>query len=75
MPMIEVHMIENVFTPAQKREIVTKLTDAMVAIEGENLRPYTLVKLHDIKSGDWAVGGQQLTTEAVKDMAARKRAA
>ena len=76
MPMIEVHLIENVFTPAQKREMITKLTDAMVAIEGENMRGVTWVKIHDVKSGDWAVGGQPLTTEAVKDLAAgRKHAA
>ncbi len=75
MPMIEVHVIENVFTPAQKREMITKLTETMVAIEGENLRPYTLVTIHDVKSGDWAVGGQPFTTEAVKEVAGRKRAA
>ena len=43
MPLILVKAIEEVFTPAQKKEIITKLTDTMVAIEGENLRPYTLV--------------------------------
>jgi 4-oxalocrotonate tautomerase len=76
MPMIEVHLIENVFTPAQKREMITKLTDAMVAIEGEAMRGVTWVKIHDVKSGDWAIGGQPLTTEAVKDLAAgRKHAA
>ena len=42
MPLIEVKMIEGVFTTSKKREIITKLTDAMVSIEGENLRPYTL---------------------------------
>ena len=39
MPLIQVKMIEDVFTPAQKKEIITKLTGAMVAIEGENMRP------------------------------------
>ena len=52
MPLIEVKMIEKVFAPAQKKEIITKLTDAMVAIEGENLRPYTLVTVEDVRSGE-----------------------
>ena len=30
MPLIQVKLIENVFTKAQKKEIITKLTDAMV---------------------------------------------
>ena len=42
MPLIEVHLIENVFNPEQKRQIIQKLTDAMVSIEGENMRGVTL---------------------------------
>jgi 4-oxalocrotonate tautomerase len=72
MPLIQVKLIEEVFTPAQKREIITKLTDAMVAIEGENLRPYTLVTVEDVRSGDWGVGGKPLTTSDVRALAALK---
>ena len=45
MPLIDVHLIENVFTPEQKRQIISKLTDAMVSIEGENMRGVTWVKI------------------------------
>ena len=70
MPLIEVKVIENVFTPEQKNRMITSLTDAMVAIEGEQLRPYTLVLIEDVRSGDWSVGGQSITTDAVHAMAA-----
>jgi 4-oxalocrotonate tautomerase len=60
MPLVNVQIIENVFTPEQKQEIITKLTDVMVSIEGEGLRPYTLVKIDEIKEGNWSVGGQSL---------------
>jgi 4-oxalocrotonate tautomerase len=73
MPLIQVKLIEEVFTPAQKKEIITKLTDAMVAIEGENLRPYTLVIVDDVRSGDWGVGGKALTTSDVHALAAGKK--
>ena len=33
MPLIEVHLIENVFNPEQKRQIIKKLTDTMVTID------------------------------------------
>jgi 4-oxalocrotonate tautomerase len=73
MPLIQVKLIEEVFTPAQKKEIITRLTDAMVAIEGENLRTVTWVVIEDVRSGDWGIGGQALTTDAVRALAAGKK--
>jgi 4-oxalocrotonate tautomerase len=73
MPLIEVHIIENVFNPEQKSQMIRKLTDAMVSIEGENMRGVTWVKISEVASGDWGVGGQPLTTEAVKDLAAGRK--
>jgi len=70
MPLGNVKLIEGVFTPAQKQEMIRKLTDTMVAIEGENMRPVTVVVLEEVKSGDWGIGGKSLTTEAVKALAA-----
>jgi 4-oxalocrotonate tautomerase len=43
MPMVTVKLIEGVFTPEQKQEMISKITDTMVEIEGENLRPVTWV--------------------------------
>jgi 4-oxalocrotonate tautomerase len=72
MPLIQVKVIEGVFTTAQKREMVRKLTDAMVSIEGENMRPVTWVVVEEVKSGDWGIGGQALTTADVQALAAGK---
>ena len=74
MPLINVKMIEGVFTPAQKQEVIRKLTDAMVSIEGENLRPVTWVVLEEVKSGDWGIGGNALGTADVKALAAGRPA-
>ena len=73
MPLVNVRLIEGVFTPAQKQEMIRKLTDAMVSIEGENMRPVTWVVLDEVKSGDWGVGGSPLTTSDVKALAAGRR--
>jgi 4-oxalocrotonate tautomerase len=70
MPLIQVKLIEGVFTEAQKREMVHKLTDAMVAIEGEAMRPVTWVVVEEVKSGDWGMGGKSLTTADAKAFAA-----
>lgn len=74
MPLIQVKLIENVFSPQQKQEMIRKLTDAMVSIEGENMRQVTMVIIEDVKSQEWGIGGQPLSTEAVKAMAAGKAA-
>jgi 4-oxalocrotonate tautomerase len=75
MPLIEVHLIENVFKPEQKRQMIQKLTDAMVSIEGENMRGVTWVKISEVASGEWGIGGQPLTTEAVQELAAGRKVA
>ncbi len=72
MPLIQVKLVEEVFTPQQKQQMIEKLTDAMVAIEGENMRKVTWVIIEDVKSGEWGIGGQPISTEAVKAIAAGK---
>jgi 4-oxalocrotonate tautomerase len=74
MPLVSIEVIENVFTPAQKKEIIGKITDVMIAIEGEALRPYTHVKIEEIKEGDWSIGGQTLTAADVHRLQRAKAA-
>jgi 4-oxalocrotonate tautomerase family enzyme len=74
MPLINVKLIEGVFSEAQKKQIAKSLTEAMVQIEGEALRSVTWCVVEEVKSGDWAVGGQPLTATDVKAIAARKAA-
>jgi len=70
MPLVQVKLIEGVFDDAQKRSIVDKLTEAMVEVEGENMRSVTWVIVEEVKSGQWAIGGQPLSTADVKALAA-----
>jgi 4-oxalocrotonate tautomerase len=72
MPLIEVKVIENVFSSDQKREMIERLTDVMVELEGEHMRPVTTVTVEEVASGSWGVGGNALTT---RDVAALKAAA
>jgi 4-oxalocrotonate tautomerase len=70
MPLINVKLIEDVFTPEQKQQIIERLTDAMVSIEGENMRGVTWVVVEEVTSGDWGIGGKPLSTGDVKALAA-----
>ena len=66
MPLVQIKLIEGVFSAEQKKEIITKITDTMVAIEGEKMRQVTYVIIEEVKSGDWGIGGKAMTTEDVK---------
>jgi 4-oxalocrotonate tautomerase len=70
MPFVNVKVIEGVFSPSQKHEIVRKLTDAMVEIEGENMRPVTWVVVEEVASGDWGIAGTPVHTADVQALAA-----
>jgi len=70
MPLIQVKVIEGVFTSKQKQEIIKRLTDTMVSIEGENMRPVTWVIVEEVKSGEWGIGGKGMTTADVMALAA-----
>jgi 4-oxalocrotonate tautomerase len=74
MPLIQVKLIEKVFTHEQKQQMIEKITDAMVSIEGESMRGLTWVVIEDVQSGEWGIGGKPITTEAVTAMAAGKAA-
>jgi 4-oxalocrotonate tautomerase len=70
MPFVNVKVIQGVFSPAQKEDIVRKLTDALVEIEGENMRPVTWVVVEEVLGGDWGIGGQPIHLADVKALAA-----
>jgi 4-oxalocrotonate tautomerase len=70
MPLVDIQLIKGVFTPGQKKAMIEKVTDAMVGVEGEKMRPVTWVRVQEIESGEWAIGGNPLTAEAVRAMAA-----
>ena len=68
MPLVNVRVIEGVFTPEQKQDIIAKITDAMTAVEGERLRGVTWVVIDEVRSGDWGMGGRGITTADVRSL-------
>ena len=69
MPLIDIQLIKGVFTSEQKQHMIQKVTDAMVSVEGEAMRPVTWLRVQEIESGEWAIGGNPLTASDVKKMA------
>jgi 4-oxalocrotonate tautomerase len=74
MPLVTIDVIKNVFTPTQKKDLITKVTEAMIDVEGENMRPVTWVRINEFEGGDWAIGGKALQASDVHALAAGKAA-
>jgi 4-oxalocrotonate tautomerase len=72
MPLVDIQVIEGVFTQGQKKEMIEKVTDTMVGIEGEAMRGVTWVRVHEVDSGSWGIGGKALETADVKAIQASR---
>lgn len=60
MPLVTINVIENVFTDDQKQQMIEKVTDTLVAIEGEAMRGITWVMIEEVPESNWGIGGQRL---------------
>ncbi len=64
MPIINVKLVEGAFRTEQKRELLSKLTDAVEGVY-PGLRDVTFVTIEEVKDGDWGIGGQSITAQKV----------
>jgi 4-oxalocrotonate tautomerase len=75
MPIVNVKLIEGVFSPKEKQDLIEKVTEAVVQVGGENLRPVTWVYIEEVKQGELAIGGRPLTASDVHALQRGKAAA
>ena len=70
MPLVDIQLIKGAFSSEQKKEMIGKVTDTMVRIEGEAMRGVTWVRIQELASGEWGIGGKAITANDVKAMQA-----
>lgn len=68
MPLVQIKGIAGYLSLEQKQQLIQKVTDAVVSVEGEGVRSVTWVIVEDVSSGAWGVGGQPVTTEMLQQM-------
>ena len=71
MPLVQIKGVGGYLTLEQKQELMRKVTDAIVSVEGEGLRQVTWVTIEDVQPGAWGVGGQPVTDSDLRKMAGR----
>ncbi|HEY1508351.1 MAG TPA: tautomerase family protein [Solirubrobacteraceae bacterium] len=69
MALIQVKVIKGVFTAQQKQEIIERLTDAMVEVEGEQMRQATWCIVEEVASGEWGIAGRTVTADDMRALA------
>lgn len=74
MPIVNVKVIEGAFSDAQKHAMIDEITNAIVKIGGDGIRPAVHVLVEEITSGMWGIGGNRLTKEEIEERR-RQRAA
>ncbi|MEM6826479.1 MAG: tautomerase family protein [Pseudomonadota bacterium] len=71
MPLVTIDVIKDVFTQSQKADLIERVTNAMIAVEGEAMRSLTWVRINEIEQGNWAICGEVLSAEDVHHFAAQ----
>ncbi|MGD9711514.1 MAG: 4-oxalocrotonate tautomerase family protein [Thermomicrobiales bacterium] len=71
MPLVQIKGIGGYLTPDQKKEMISKVTDAVLSVEGEGLRDVTWVTIEDVQPGSWGVGGKPVTDADLRKLAGR----
>ena len=69
MPLITVRTLEGLLTPAQKKAMIERVTDAALSVEGEACRTVAWVIIEEVPSGSWGMGGKALTTQDAQKIA------
>jgi 4-oxalocrotonate tautomerase len=67
---VKVTAVEGALSQGQKQQVIQKVTDTMSSIEGKGKRPANWVKVEEVKSGDFGIGGKVITRAEVMALAA-----
>jgi len=63
MPLIDIHVLEGVFTEDEKAQMIAGTAKAFGAVAGSEMERMTSVRVHEVKSGHWGGSESIWTTE------------
>jgi 4-oxalocrotonate tautomerase len=73
MPIVDIKVIQGVFTTEEKQLLVKRVSETVIALEGDALRPLTHVGITETANGEWAMDGKYYTAKDVKALRAGTR--
>lgn len=74
MPLVQIKGVGGYLTLEEKQTLISRVTDAVLSVEGEGLRDVTWVTIEDVEPGAWGVGGNPVTADVLRSMSGRAAA-
>ena len=73
MPFTSITLIKEALSAAQRQDMLQKVTDAIISVVGEDKRfeAWTVIE-ESVNDGEWSVGGNRLTIDALQQLKAGK---
>ena len=63
MPLIDIHVLEGVFSDDEKQQMITETAKAFGKVAGKKMQDNTSVRVHEVKSGHWGGADSVWTTD------------
>jgi 4-oxalocrotonate tautomerase len=63
VPLIDIHVLEGVFTDEEKGRIISETAKAFGSVAGRRMQEAASVRIHEVRSGHWGGAESVWTTE------------
>lgn len=63
MPLIDIHVLEGVFSDEEKARIIAETARGFGRVAGQAMQDNTSVRVHEVRSGHWGGAQGVWTTE------------
>lgn len=70
MPLIDIQIMEGVFTEDEKARMIEAVTRGFGSVAGNAMAEATSTRIHEIKPGSWGYGGRVFSlseAQAIKE--------
>ncbi len=71
MPLIDIHVLEGVFSAEEKAAMIRGTAEAFGRVAGQAMQDATSVRVHEVPSGQWGGADSVWTTETARALKAK----
>lgn len=68
MPLIDIQVLEGVFSDEEKKQLIAETAKAFGTVAGKQMQDLTSVRVHEVKSGHWGGADGCWTTEQALEL-------
>lgn len=71
MPLIDIHVLEGVWTEEEKEALIKETVKGFGKIAGKAMQDNTSARIHEVRSGHWGGADSVWTTEKALELKAK----